>query len=307
MYSFDIFPKNARVCFIGDSITHGHTFVAHIAAYYNEHLPDRNINFYNTGISGASVRTALDVFDIDITPTAPTHAVIMLGVNDSGRDLLSDGCTPEAFAQLRRNFEGYKDNMAQLCKRLANIGADIILCTPVPIDEYGSHPTATLPGGYALMLSYAEFVRAYAKEHGYAVCDYFAYITEMCISETLYREDRIHPTPRGHYHMAKCFLASQGLELGEEAPIPAYMEDWCRNVGIHRNLRAAEYMLIRSYTLSPKESIARINDLLAGGTLNEYFTNLSRCYVENKLREDEIRDAMYQATAQNFKKIENPS
>ncbi len=295
------FPDNARVCFIGDSITHGHTYLAHIAAFYQAHFPAANINFYNTGISGASVGTALDVFDIDIAPMRPTHAVVVLGVNDSGRDCLAGGRKPEVFRTLKRNFENYQANMARLCARLEEIGAEILLCTPFPIDEYGDHPTTPLPGSYALMLSYAEFVRAYAKEHGYAVCDYLAYLTEACQTEVLYREDRIHPTPRGHYHIAKCFLAAQGLTLGEEEPIPAYMERWCRNVGIHRNLRAAEYMLIRDYHRSAENGIARIRELLAEGTMNEYFVGLSRCYIENKPRESAILEEILLDMEQNFK------
>lgn len=296
------FPDNARVTFIGDSITHGHTYVAHIAAHYRANFPDAKVNFYNTGISGASVRTALDVFDIDIAPTRPTHAVVVLGVNDSGRDALAAGRSIDTFRALKNNFDRYKANMASLCSRLEDLGAEIILCTPFPVDEYGNHPTTPLPGSYALMLSYAEFVRAFAKEHGYALCDFFAYMTEACQTEVLYHEDRVHPTPRGHYYIAKGFLAFQGLDLGEETPIPADMARWCRNVGIHRNLRAAEYMLIQSYTLSVEEGIAKINALLAGGTLNEYFTGLSRCYVENKPHEDEILAEINADTECGFKR-----
>ncbi len=296
------FEKNARVCFIGDSITHGHTYIAHIAAYYGAQFPDDRIRFYNTGISGASVGTMLDVFEIDIAPTHPTHAVIMLGVNDSGRDLLAGGCTPETYVVLRENLARYKERMHTLCTRLSDIGASIVLVTPPPIDEYGDHPTTPLPGSYALMLSYAEFLRAYATEHGYPLCDLFAYLTEASLSETLYREDRIHPTPRGHYHMAKGFLAFQGLTLPEEQPIPASMQRWCHNVGIHRNLRAAEYMLLHDYHLPPEAAVARAEALLAGGTLTAYFSNLCQCYIENKPREQALYAEILLDMEQNFKK-----
>ena len=69
------FPKNARVCFIGDSITHNNGFVSYISAYYHEYLKDRKVNFYNCGVAGGRTRTALCVMDKDVFPHNPTHAV----------------------------------------------------------------------------------------------------------------------------------------------------------------------------------------------------------------------------------------
>ena len=45
------FPNGARVCFIGDSITHNNLFLAHIVAYYREHFKDSKVKFYNCGVS----------------------------------------------------------------------------------------------------------------------------------------------------------------------------------------------------------------------------------------------------------------
>ena len=35
------FPDGARVCFVGDSITHNGLFIAYIAAYYRENFLKR--------------------------------------------------------------------------------------------------------------------------------------------------------------------------------------------------------------------------------------------------------------------------
>ena len=74
------FPDNARVCFVGDSITANNTYVAHIAGFYKDNLPDAHVEFYNCGISGATLKTTLAVFDEDIAPFEPTHIVLMSAV-----------------------------------------------------------------------------------------------------------------------------------------------------------------------------------------------------------------------------------
>ena len=79
-----IFPKGARVVFAGDSITNGNKYVCHIAEYYKNNLADREVQFFNCGISGCSLGTLIAVFDRDIMYYEPTHIVLTIGVNDSG-------------------------------------------------------------------------------------------------------------------------------------------------------------------------------------------------------------------------------
>jgi type I restriction-modification system DNA methylase subunit len=79
------FPNGARVCFIGDSITHNNLHVSHVVDYYREHFADAKVEFYNCGISGGTLTTTLNCFDEDIPLYNPTHAVIMIGINDSAR------------------------------------------------------------------------------------------------------------------------------------------------------------------------------------------------------------------------------
>lgn len=79
------FEKNARVTFLGDSITAANNFVARIAGYYIKNLPELRIKFWNSGISGVSAPTSLRLLEADLLPTKPDIVPIMLGVNDSWR------------------------------------------------------------------------------------------------------------------------------------------------------------------------------------------------------------------------------
>ena len=83
------FPQGARVVFIGDSITAGVNYCTRVAAYYKNHLPERNVVFHGAGISGGSCTSALLYYDSYIARFHPTHATVMLGVNDSDRTALN--------------------------------------------------------------------------------------------------------------------------------------------------------------------------------------------------------------------------
>jgi len=211
------FPENARVCFLGDSITHNNGFVSRITAFYHENFKEKNINFYNCGVSGGTVETLLSIFDEDILAHNPTHAVIMIGINDSGRGFLLEPRSKERYQKLLNAFESYKKNLTELCNLLKQNDVEIILCTQTPYDEYQDSEENVLPGGFALMTSYAEYIRNFAQTNGFKLCDYQKYFIEKLAEEDLISPDRVHPNDDGQYHMAKCFLAFQGYEIGEKS------------------------------------------------------------------------------------------
>ena len=291
------FPDGARVCFIGDSITHNNLYVAHIAAYYREHLADSKVEFYNCGVSGGVLGTTLGFFDEDVALYNPTHAVIMIGINDSARWALTF-VGEEKYKIIKDAFENYKANLSALCKKLEDMGVQITLCTPTPYAEYIQSDEPVLRGGYALMLGYADYIRAFAKEKGYPVCDYHDYFTRAIQSESLYNPDYVHPTNRGQYHMAKCFLAHQGIELGDEKPLPDDILAWHETVGKIRHIYATEYNVIRvlsgyksdCYNLSNDQRAAKIKEYLEteqNDQYVDYFKQLCQKYPELKAQQQQ--------------------
>ena len=63
------------------------------------------------------------------------------------------------------------------------------------------------------MQGYSEYLRNFACENGYPLCDYFNFLTKVMQEEDLYGNDHVHPTKKGHYYMAKCFLEFLGVRI----------------------------------------------------------------------------------------------
>lgn len=284
------FPDGARVCFIGDSITHNNLFLAHIASYYREHFPESKVEFYNCGISGGTLNTTLNSFDEDILPYNPTHAVIMIGINDSDRSALNGDIT-QKYNVLKMAYEKYKTNLEKLCKRLEDMGVEITLCTQTPYAEYIESDETVLHGGSALMLGYANYIRTYAIKKGYPVCDYHDYFTRVMQTEVIYNPDRVHPTPRGQYYMAKCFLEHQGLDLREEEPLPDDVQKWHQVVEKIRNTIATEHFILADdFTTTDEQRAVAIKDYLENeqtGPYVDYFKQLSKAYPALKTEQQQ--------------------
>ncbi len=288
------FTKNSRVCFIGDSITCANGYLSYIVDYYQKHFKDDNIKFFNCGMSGARSKHLLDAFDFDTASYNPTHAVIFMGVNDSERNLLANGRSPEIYNTIKTSFEGYKKNLDTMCKKLRDMGSEIILCTSIPLDEYSRFDTETLPGSFALMMGYAEHVRNYARENGYPVCDYLAYYTEILQSGAkIYSTDRVHPNDLGAWHIAKCFLANQGLDIGEKAALSDKTKEWHEKVYAYRYMLTAElFFLDGRYDMTFEDSRDIAIEAKNKEGDNPFFENLYNIFMENKPREAYIKSEM---------------
>ena len=147
-----MFPRDARVVFIGDSITAENKVMQWVINSYKETYNNSGIRFYNCGVAGGTADFAVVSYEKDIMRYAPTHAVVSFGINDSRRDLLAEDRSEERLASLLDAYEIYKARLSELVDKLLADGTDVILCTPVPYDEYSDVSEPPLKGGYALML-----------------------------------------------------------------------------------------------------------------------------------------------------------
>lgn len=286
------FHGGDRVCFIGDSITAHNFYLQYVMRFYRDNYPDEHIDFYNCGISGAKCDAALMYMDEMILPHRPTHAIVMYGVNDSGRDRLANP-TPENLAKLEERFRVYCETLPKVCDRLLAENISLILCTPMPYAEFEETGKEPLHGGYALISRYADFARAYANEHGIPLCDYHAVISEALKTEKLYNPDHIHPTLRGHYRMAECFLALQGLPIGEDKPFPESFAPWHEKVRIVRNVYAAEYMQLGGNGKPLDERMREMEDYVREERYNktgapDTFRFFATHYLTYRARLDEL-------------------
>ena len=256
------FPKGARVCFVGDSLTAANQYLQRIIDHYNRYLKDREVHFFNCGTAGGTYKGAISYFNDDVLSHDPTHVVVAFGVNDSFRWLLANERSSERMAALKQAFENYKKNVATYCDMVLSHGIKLTVCTPAPYDEYTESEVTPFKGGYALMLGYADFIREFTKERGIDLCDLHEFL--CCELETdkerIISFDHVHPTPHGYYLIAKRILAHQGLTIDEEAPIPEYFAQWHATVIRLRTIFSAEEMVVHNYAMPLEEKMAMMEE-----------------------------------------------
>ncbi len=250
------FPDGARVCFVGDSLTAQNQFLPRIIDCYKRQFPRERIEFINCGVAGGTAQCVLDYLEDDVLIHRPTHAVVSFGVNDSWRWGLQFPADQKRYEHLLCAYETFRRSLIALCDRLTESGVQVILGTPAPYAEYQASDEAAYPGGYALLAGYADYVRMLAREKRLPLCDYHAYLTRQMQGDVLFTPDRVHPNPHGYYYMAKCFLESQGLEIGAEEAIPAYLDAWRQANGPLRDVYAAECMIVHGYRLPIEQKIS---------------------------------------------------
>lgn len=284
------FPDNSRVVFLGDSLVCQNQNLPRIIDFYKENFPQSNISFYNCGTAGGTAEFALKTFERDVLSFNPTHVIIAFGINDSGRWYLELENQEKKYSTMYNFYDIFKKSITELCQKVVNYGAELILCTPAPYDEYstGEEYESVLKGGYAMMSEYANFVRNLAKENNYILCDYYSEMIKLMLTEKIIKTDRVHPTPHGYYRMSQIFLNFQGLQIGEEKPIPEYLNDWITAVNYYRTIYCTECMIIRKPELSVSEKIKIADDYANGDSKNLWFKKIAREYKDFILKEKEL-------------------
>ncbi len=291
------FPDGARVCFVGDSITATFNYEGRIAAFYRDNFRESKIRIYNCGVAGGRAAYQLSFLEKDTLVHNPTHAVVMLGVNDSARWLLNQEKTEERYMHLEGAYERYKKDLPALCDALEKAGAKIILCTPAPYAEYQESPSPALKGGYALVAAYADFCRQLAKERSYPLCDYHSYLTKKLQTEAFYNDDHVHPNDRGQYYIAKCFLEFQGLDIGEQKPLPEEFSELIKESMILRDILSAKINVIGKYDLDDAENERIVREYLAKDRApTDYHKHIAKVFLEYKDHWDEHMDKVRKLT-----------
>jgi len=215
------FKDGDRICFIGDSITHGGGFGYHsqIALFYATRFPQMRIGYWNCGISGDSASGAVRRYTWDIAPHKPTGATLMLGMNDVGRNLYAmDASGAKVEAQRQGAIENHVAKMAELAELLTKDGAKLIFITPSIYDQTGTQQTENLFGvNFALGICGYE-ARKLASKYNAGVAEFHLLLSRLNAvgqakdpNYTIVGADRVHPGAPGHLVMAYVFLKAQGV------------------------------------------------------------------------------------------------
>ncbi|MFC5467331.1 SGNH/GDSL hydrolase family protein [Cohnella suwonensis] len=215
-----VFADGDTVVFIGDSITQSGLYVNRIYEYYLTRFPGKKLRIVNGGINGDTGKGVLQRLDTDILPYRPTKAVVMLGMNDLGRDLYAPGMPEESVLRQRAELvHAYWRHLTQIIERLAEHRVPVWLVTPSPYDQTAKLPEAVCGYNDALHVA-SRIVKEIADAYRCPVIDFHQPMTVMNEhlqssdpTATIIGNDRVHPGEMGHMLMAYFFLTQTGVPV----------------------------------------------------------------------------------------------
>lgn len=224
--SAEVFKNGQKICFYGDSITHGGRFHYMIYDYYLTRFPDAVIPFFNAGVAGDTAGGAMTRIEEDVFSQNPNVVVLMFGMNDVGRGNYVENPSEAQLAGQKRAIDGYEQNMIRLAGMLQEkLNPRFIFITPSPFDHTGVNDRNNNQIGCNDGLGKcAEIVKKLASEMAskkdagtVEVVDFNAPMTafnaKMQANDpnyTIIGPDRVHPGAPGHLMMAWLFLKEQG-------------------------------------------------------------------------------------------------
>ena len=298
-HALEPFPDGARVAFYGDSITADGGWVMRVAAHYRKEFPERDIRFYNCGISGGGFRAAEMYFDWILSARKPTHVVLAFGVNDS-RPLRVDVAASDAkaeHARIEAAAADFRKKYAALVGRVQGLGVSIILRTATPYNEFAKKGVKPIKRKDAAHKRVADEILAFARERGLPVIDdYTPLKASLDRGEKVLKDDRVHPNDRGQWYLAKSFLAVQGLNIAPFRPrkdetASAGIREWTRLTRRLHSVYATEWLFVRDESLSLDAKLAKVRkwlDMNKKLPKGDYCVTICRDYLELRPKMDKV-------------------
>ena len=312
------FPAGARVMFIGDSITCLGGYMACIQEYYATHFPQDRVLCFNAGVSGGGVGTANRFLEDDLAYMRPTHAVLMLGMNDGWRHLYG-GKEADTLQRAEKN-EIYFDGYIRLCERLSARGIRLTFCMPTFYDDETQSDTPAATGYSAVLYAYGAFARGLAEKYDADLVNY--YVPMIKINRDLHKTDptrsilnpdRVHPGEVTQALIARLFLRAQGFTDVAEPTAESFLDESCAislspanaerraTEKILREIRNTEFFIFGEEYKAPLaqklEKIDRyLEDEEKGVAHNPFITGLVKSYQAHYGQEQDLRARLLEQT-----------
>lgn len=210
------------------------------------------IKIINKGVGGDSSRTARARFKRDVLNLSPDLVIISFGTNDAAIDM--EKYTP---------LEDYRANLAYFIDSCLEIGAQVMLNIPIPIDDapyltrHDAKPFEPFGGPNGLLTLYAEAAREVAEEKGVRYADVNAAFLKTD-NYKKYISDGIHPNDAGY-------------KLYGNAVLPVYRLFLLGDVNGDGVLNATDYVLAKRHCLKTfklTEYQQKRGDINGDGVLN---------------------------------------
>ncbi len=211
----NLFQKGDKVCFVGNSITNNGEFYHNILLYYATRFPEQPVTFFNCGISGDVCRGVLNRMDKDILNHHPTHAVIMIGMNDVNRGLYTVNPTSNADTLVKREeaINIYKVRLDSIVTIFLSKGIKVILQKPTIYEQTAKIPKENNFGVNDALKVCADYNQTLSDRYHLPIVDYWTILNNIDLelqqkdsTATIIGADRVHPGSPGHLIMAYQFL-----------------------------------------------------------------------------------------------------
>lgn len=322
-----MFSKDARVAFIGDSITHTSVTTTYVQEYYMTHLRERRVKIFNCGSGGDTAEGALTRIEGDVLKCRPTEAVVMFGTNDIGYQLYCEHPTEEEVALREERQRIHLASVCELVGRLTALGIPVTLCSALGRDEL-TPPRGTPEDDRLRSYGATETLARLFRENVAALSGKLKatvdYLTPFQSLQggllahggpSLFTPDRIHASPLGQRIIARIFLAAQGLPVTlptpallaagwQEAPYSPVLSERFATEQILRNIRWVDpHQAAETEGLDLPARLAYWQKQVEerrGLAAYDWAVSLYRVYLEHAAREeeiaarlDELSDALY--------------
>ena len=279
----NMFRKNDTVCFLGDSITtHGH-FIKEVFEYLAKNHKEDRVKLFNCGVPGdAAVRTVNRLYE-DCLIFNPQKVVLMLGVNDIEPELYLPESDDED--EKKSAIDLYKIKIREIVEKCEQFGAEVILCTPTPVQE----ERATYKGCNEALGICIEFLKELAEEKDLLFVDYNTTLSQMFDREIM-GADGIHPVEYGHHIMAQILLKTLGyIKECDFDTMPEYSDKNIERAKVEtklRHIRMMEWCPLYDFNMEKpdatyEEKIKRAEEIREGAVKDkkQWLVNTAEDYI----------------------------
>ena len=208
--------EEARVAWVGDSITHACRWTRMVENFLLTRYPEKQLRFWNAGVSGDRAGHVLQRWGGDVAAFRPTHAFVMLGMNDGE----VQDWEPRYFAIFQRDIE-------DLCFKLDGLDARATLLAPTPFDPIARaryRPGRAVPHYDHVLVRYGEWLRRLATKEGKGFVDTHGPLRRANLAmqyaspRASLIPDGVHPSELGSAHIA--LAVCRGIAGEEHARRP---------------------------------------------------------------------------------------
>ena len=196
-------PEEARVVFMGDSITEGWGEKATATSPSRSEF-FRGKPYVNRGISGQTTPQMLVRFRQDVIDLKPKVVVLLAGTNDIAENT---GKT---------SLEAIEDNIASMSELARANGIRVVLCSVLPASDFSWRP-GLMPAPKIKALN--AWIKEYAAKNGFVYVDYYSsMVNGQGGLKAELSPDGVHPNKAGYEIMAP--LAETGIVEALKKPLP---------------------------------------------------------------------------------------